>query len=187
MPIKLIAILSTLVALALAAPVPKAKAPAPAAKAKPTAKAPAVTAARKPAPKAAYKAPVYVAKGKALAPRIANSRAVYSRTPARYASAKAGRRAPIVRLPVYVPQVPTQDRYREIQQSLADKGFFKGEANGSWTPESLAALKDFQRSQNLDADGKLGSLSLIALGFGPKRITTAQNTPPPSPLPQPHQ
>jgi hypothetical protein len=31
------------------------------------------------------------------------------------------------------------------------------------------ALKRFQRDQNIGDDGKLGSLSLIALGLGPKR------------------
>jgi peptidoglycan hydrolase-like protein with peptidoglycan-binding domain len=91
-----------------------------------------------------------------------------------------------VRQPVvYVPQVPSQDRYREIQQALAEKGFFKGEPDGHWNAESVAALREFQKAQNLDADGKLGSLSLIALGLGPKRIVAAQNTPPPVPQPQP--
>lgn len=68
---------------------------------------------------------------------------------------------------------PSQERYIEIQQALADKGFFKGEANGTWGADSVTALKDFQRSQNLEPDGKLGSLSLIALGMGPKRIVAS--------------
>lgn len=81
---------------------------------------------------------------------------------------------------------PTTERYREIQQALADKGFFKGEVNGTWSADSVEALKNFQRAQNLDPDGKLGSLSLIALGLGPKRITAASNaTPPATPTPQP--
>jgi hypothetical protein len=32
-------------------------------------------------------------------------------------------------------------------------------------------LKRFQREQNLPDDGKIGSLSLIALGLGPKRAS----------------
>ncbi len=187
MQVKLLTVLFAFITITHAAPpVPKGKAPAPVAKAKPPAKTAAVTAVRKPVPKVAYGA--NAAKGRDPAPRIANSRAVYSRTPARYPRVQAGRRVSVVRQPVvYVPQVPSPDRYREIQQSLADKGFFKGEVNGTWAPESLAALKDFQRSQNLDADGRLGSLSLIALGLGPKRITAAQNIPPPSTLRQPQQ
>lgn len=64
---------------------------------------------------------------------------------------------------------PTPERYKEIQQALADKGFYKGEVNGQWGPESVDALKKFQEDQKLQVDGKLGSLSLIALGLGPKR------------------
>lgn len=64
---------------------------------------------------------------------------------------------------------PTPERYREIQQALADKGFYKGEVNGQWGPDSVEALKNFQQDQNLQVDGKIGSLSLIALGLGPKR------------------
>ncbi len=64
---------------------------------------------------------------------------------------------------------PTPERYKEIQQALADRGFFKGEVNGQWGPDSVEALKRFQQDQNLQVDGKLGSLSLIALGLGPKR------------------
>jgi hypothetical protein len=33
----------------------------------------------------------------------------------------------------------------------------------------VGALKRFQEDQNIAADGKLGALSLIALGLGPKR------------------
>lgn len=180
---KLILTFAALWMFAFGAP-PVKPAPKPASKAKPVATK-QQQAVRKPVA-SAYRAPVARGKAPAAAPRIANSRAVYSRTPARYARSQAGRRAPIVRQPVvYVPQVPSQDRYREIQQALAEKGFFKGEPDGHWNAESVAALREFQKAQNLDADGKLGSLSLIALGLGPKRIVAAQNTPPPVPQPQP--
>ena len=64
---------------------------------------------------------------------------------------------------------PAPERYKEIQQSLADKGYFTGPVNGTWGPDSVEALKRFQRDQNIGDDGKLGSLSLIALGLGPRR------------------
>jgi peptidoglycan hydrolase-like protein with peptidoglycan-binding domain len=73
-------------------------------------------------------------------------------------------------------QQPTSDRYREIQQALADRGYFSGAPDGTWGSESTDALKRFQREQNLTDDGKIGSLSLIALGLGPKRV--AVSTPP---------
>jgi hypothetical protein len=49
----------------------------------------------------------------------------------------------------------------------------KGEPTGSWGPKSADALKRFQQEQKIDATGKINSLSLIALGLGPKRNATA--------------
>jgi peptidoglycan hydrolase-like protein with peptidoglycan-binding domain len=72
---------------------------------------------------------------------------------------------------------PAPDRYKEIQQSLSDKGYFGGPVNGAWGPESVEALKRFQRDQNIGDDGKLGSLSLIALGLGPKRGSSGPEKP----------
>ena len=72
---------------------------------------------------------------------------------------------------------PAPERYQEIQQSLADKGYFTGPVNGAWGADSVAALKRFQRDQNIGDDGKLGSLSLIALGLGPKRGTGSAQSP----------
>jgi peptidoglycan hydrolase-like protein with peptidoglycan-binding domain len=82
------------------------------------------------------------------------------------AKSKAKRPAVAVRR---APQQPSPDRLKEIQQALAGKGYFTGEPSGSWGPSSIDALKRFQRDQNLVEDGKIGSLSLIALGLGPKR------------------
>jgi hypothetical protein len=65
-------------------------------------------------------------------------------------------------------QHPTSERYKEIQQALADKGYFSGTVDGSWGQDSVDAMKRFQHDQNLTEDGKIGSLSLIALGLGPK-------------------
>jgi len=65
-------------------------------------------------------------------------------------------------------QQPTPERYKEIQQALADKGYFHGLVDGAWGADSTEALKRFQREQNLEEDGKIGSLSLIALGLGPQ-------------------
>ncbi len=66
-------------------------------------------------------------------------------------------------------QFPTSERYKEIQQALAGKGFFNGPIDGNWGASSIEGLKLFQRNQNISEDGKLGALSLIALGLGPKR------------------
>jgi peptidoglycan hydrolase-like protein with peptidoglycan-binding domain len=63
---------------------------------------------------------------------------------------------------------PDTERYQQIQQALADKGYFKGEVNGQWGDDSIDALKRFQMDQKLDDDGHLSALTLIGLGLGPK-------------------
>jgi peptidoglycan hydrolase-like protein with peptidoglycan-binding domain len=63
---------------------------------------------------------------------------------------------------------PTPARYKEIQEALAKKGYLHGEATGKWDEESAGALRRFQHDQNLEPSGKLNSISLIALGLGPK-------------------
>ena len=75
---------------------------------------------------------------------------------------------------------PTKERYKQIQEALASKGFLaRAEATGQWNAASIAALKRFQANQNLEATGKINSLSLIALGLGPKHETGARRTPAP--------
>lgn len=71
------------------------------------------------------------------------------------------------------PATPSQDRYREIQQALMEKGYYKGTVDGTWTTESQDALRRFQADQSLTSTGKLDSLSLIALGLGPSRDTSS--------------
>lgn len=66
---------------------------------------------------------------------------------------------------------PEPQRYREIQQALVDKGYLEGPATGRWDQASIDALRRFQEEQNLKPDGKIDSLSLIALGLGPKYDT----------------
>jgi hypothetical protein len=64
---------------------------------------------------------------------------------------------------------PTPDRYREIQEALVARGYLpQEEANGAWGPASTEALKKFQADQTLDTTGRIDSLSLIALGLGPR-------------------
>jgi murein L,D-transpeptidase YcbB/YkuD len=74
-------------------------------------------------------------------------------------------------------RAPTPERYKEIQQALAEKGYLQATPNGVWDASSVEALKKFQQDQSLDPSGKIDSLSLIALGLGPRRE--------PQPAPQP--
>jgi len=70
-----------------------------------------------------------------------------------------------------VQQTPTPERYQEIQQALASRGYYKGAIDGKWNADSVDALRRFQADQNLAPDGRINSLSLIAMGLGPKRAT----------------
>jgi hypothetical protein len=80
---------------------------------------------------------------------------------------------------------PAPERYKEIQGALAAKGYLKPEdATGSWNQTSTDALKRFQADQNIDSTGKINSLSLIALGLGPKHETASAVKPPVQPAPQ---
>ena len=73
---------------------------------------------------------------------------------------------------------PTPERYKQIQDALVAKGFLSQEdATGGWGQNSADALKKFQAAQNIQSTGKIDSLSLIALGLGPKH----DNAPPPKP------
>jgi hypothetical protein len=144
---------STALAVWAATPAPKGKSSAKKTTAKKSTKSTA---------KSSKSAPKKVVSGKQSA---STKQATSKKTSGKHASAKQAassyRRS--------TQREPDAERYKEIQQSLADKGYFAGPVNGTWNADSVQALKRFQRDQNIGDDGKLGSLSLIALGLGPKR------------------
>jgi hypothetical protein len=76
---------------------------------------------------------------------------------------------------------PDPERYVQIQQALADRGYFKGAADGQWGEDSVDALKRFQADQKLPDDGKLGALTLTGLGLGPKHDGSTASTVPAPP------
>ena len=161
----------SIAALVLAAAALGQQAPAPKKKA-----ATAASPKTKAAPHAA--APAKTATAKKSVSKSAPTKSA-ARPAASKAASKTGTksRRTVARRPP-AQQQPTADRYREIQQALANKGYFQGPVDGAWNPGSVEALKRFQKDQNLDPDGKIGSLSLIALGLGPKRsVASAQPAP----------
>lgn len=83
-----------------------------------------------------------------------------------------------------VPPHPDADRSKEIQKALADKGYFRGEVNGVWDADSVAALKQFQTEKNITPDGKINALSLIGLGLGPKHDGSMASLPSQNEKPQ---
>lgn len=78
---------------------------------------------------------------------------------------------------------PTPARYRQIQEALAAKGYLsQDDVTGAWNQNSVEALRRFQAEQNIESTGKINSLSLIALGLGPKHDSAATK---PAPAAQP--
>jgi peptidoglycan hydrolase-like protein with peptidoglycan-binding domain len=121
---------------------------------------------------------IVLAASLALPQSTANSHTTKTASPAKKTtgSAKKGKTAakrPVASAP-YRQMAPTPQRYKEIQQALADKGYLKSEPNGVWDTESSEALRQFQTEHNLSPTGKLSSASLIGLGLGP---TTAAPLP----------
>jgi hypothetical protein len=104
---------------------------------------------------------------------VKSAPAKYTASSVKSSASTAASKRPVNRYQRSSQQQPTTDRYKEIQHALADKGYFAGSPDGVWGPDSVDALKRFQRDQNLTDDGKLGSLSLIALGLGPRREASA--------------
>ena len=140
----------------------------------------AVSASRKPA---AGKTPKKTtsSKGTAAPPKTPSA----SKAPAKKtASTKSGKKKPVTTWRNR-QTVPAPERYKEIQDALAAKGFLSAEdATGGWGPNSVDALKKFQAVQNLEVTGKINSLSLIALGLGPRHdappaAKPAETSPPP--------
>ncbi len=86
----------------------------------------------------------------------------------------------------YAPQQisPSADRFREIQDALAAKGYLKTPSTGVWDKDSMDAMQRFQQDQKLEATGKLTAKSLVALGLGPK-TPAVSSTPAPNPSANP--
>jgi peptidoglycan hydrolase-like protein with peptidoglycan-binding domain len=116
-------------------------------------------------PPASPKKPV-AAKKTTPKKRVAATRRTASRTPA------ASRQA-----------APTAERYKEIQQALASKGYLKSEPSGVWDADSVAAMRQFQTDRKLDPSGKLTAAALIDLGLGPHPETSPKIEPAPAPQP----
>lgn len=100
-------------------------------------------------------------------------------------SSKSARKAPPRTTWRNRQTTPTPERYKQIQDALVAKGFLDAsQASGEWGQSSADALKRFQAAQNIQSTGKIDSLSLIALGLGPKHDDAAAPPKPPESPPQ---
>jgi peptidoglycan hydrolase-like protein with peptidoglycan-binding domain len=64
-------------------------------------------------------------------------------------------------------QHPTQERYKQIEEALAARGYLHTAPDGRWGPDSVEALRNFQAEHQLSPTGRLDAQSLIQLGLGP--------------------
>jgi peptidoglycan hydrolase-like protein with peptidoglycan-binding domain len=76
-------------------------------------------------------------------------------------------------------KAPTTDRITEIQTALARDGSFQGPPTGKWDDDTAAAMRRFQASHGLNANGKLDAPTLQRLGLGSQTAGVAAPTPPP--------
>ena len=56
------------------------------------------------------------------------------------------------------------DSVRDAQQVLKDKGFYSGSVDGIYGPITRKAVREYQKKQNLNPDGRLGPETLSSLG-----------------------
>jgi len=146
--------------------------PAPAKKASSTSSKARRPVAKSPVASRSAAAKSFNAKSSAIKP-AATSAASSNKSPVRKSTKSAKNAIPANRRSNQ--QSPSPERLQEIQQALADRGYFAEPVDGKWGASSADALKRFQREQNLAEDGKIGSLSLIALGLGPRRTVPADS------------
>ncbi|HYD30337.1 MAG TPA: peptidoglycan-binding domain-containing protein [Azospirillaceae bacterium] len=57
-----------------------------------------------------------------------------------------------------------QQVVRDIQQALNNQGFDAGDVDGMWGPRTQAALRNFEQSKGMQADGQLDQETMAALG-----------------------
>jgi hypothetical protein len=66
------------------------------------------------------------------------------------------------------PQLLNSRQVREIQQALESRRAGAVRVDGEWGPDVDAALRNFQRSENLiSQNGEIDALTLSALGLNP--------------------
>jgi peptidoglycan hydrolase-like protein with peptidoglycan-binding domain len=66
------------------------------------------------------------------------------------------------------PQLLNSHQVREIQQALQARRAGAVRVDGEWGPDVEAALRNFQRSENLiSQNGEIDALTLTALGLNP--------------------
>ena len=60
----------------------------------------------------------------------------------------------------------SKDKVKEVQEALKGNGFDPGTADGVIGPKTNQAIRDFQKSKNVQATGRIDERTASALGVG---------------------
>ncbi|HTV67702.1 MAG TPA: peptidoglycan-binding domain-containing protein [Rhizobiaceae bacterium] len=72
------------------------------------------------------------------------------------------------------PKSMSRGEVRQVQQALDKDGFKAGRTDGRWGDETQAAVKQFQRSKQLQATGKLNEQTVADLGLDASKFPQPQ-------------
>jgi peptidoglycan hydrolase-like protein with peptidoglycan-binding domain len=71
-------------------------------------------------------------------------------------------------LPKEVPAVRNSNDVRKMQQTLQDKGHYRGEVDGVFGLRTRASIRGFQKAENLTVTGQLDTQTANKLGVKPE-------------------
>ena len=74
----------------------------------------------------------------------------------------------------------SKDKVKEVQEALKGNGFDPGTADGVIGPKTNQAIRDFQKSKNLQATGRIDERTASALGVGDISRGGSRSSPMPS-------
>ncbi len=75
-----------------------------------------------------------------------------------------------VRLSEEKPAVLHREDIKKLQESLRDKGYYSGPVDGVIGPRTRAAIRQYQKFENLPVTGRLDTQTAGKLGVGPESI-----------------
>jgi len=69
----------------------------------------------------------------------------------------------------------TPDTIRNVQQTLAQEGMYRGRVDGMWGPATQAGVRSYQQQQhNMNASGQLDQETLAAMNLGGSQNSAQQ-------------
>ncbi len=73
------------------------------------------------------------------------------------------------------PQNLSRADIKQVQQALQQNGFKSGPADGRWGPETKNAVKQFQQSKQIQANGQLDEQTVADLGLDTSKFSQSGN------------